>query len=883
MLCKITHGFTQEIYTLNYKNDSLDIKVGEKKVVFYNLIGTNEHHKNVSVKINLPEGFKLLTGSSEISFLQVGDLRKLFFTTQVEPNTPFGSYPISIEVRKDSISLFTYTLVFTVLKNPKIEIIAIEKPDKLSQKGQEEAKFLVKNAGNTSENIELTSRSGKVMGNTSIFLRPGESTTIRTTQAILFSNQDLRQIPFDLFCKIKDVEKTFSCMFSVPMMSFSSNKSDTYQRFPIQASLLYNYFKNDGRTVGAFQFDIKGKGYIDSKDKHLLEFIARGPNTLNTPRFGTTDQYYLGYQTGGFKLDLGDNVFSFSQIVENGRFARGVQVKQRIKAIQLDLFYLEPRLMKSIKKEYGASFTRFLNPTSFVSLLYLNKSHVEKRQALQTEFLSLQSEFKIKRFNAKTELSASKTNKTYGYGGFYNSSFDYAKFRVYTNLLFTSKTYFGYYNNSLQVNNNAYYKLNQKTSVGYAKTISQINPSLDSVFFRVSPFVNNNNFSLDQIINKNNRFRLNFVSGSREDKMEIKTYHYNERFLRATLEHKHKKFNFRVDGDFGQSQNLLLAQESQKYSDSYRYRGYVSYTSKRNFSASVFSEFLKTNRYEANTSNSKYLYYGLNTRCKIRNTLALNLNVRNNFRPEELYDNQSFVDAAMVLTIKNHEFSLIGNYGYIPTPKPEKTLFATVKYTVALNTPIRKKKGLGHVSGKLQGVKTDGVILNLNGKQVMTDKQGNFRFNDLQPGKYYIGASKSTLGYGNIIDQNMTFLVEVLPNQDNKIELDVIPTGKVNGMIHTVNKENLKHENILIEIYKDKFSALVVTDKFGQFQFSELKEGDYQIRILSDNIKKQYLIKNSELSVHVAVGQETMFTFNVEEKKKKVVFQKERIILGGFK
>jgi hypothetical protein len=881
LLCKITYGFTQEIYTLNYKNDSVDIKVGEKKVVFYNLIGTNETQKYISVKVNLPEGFKLLTNSSEINLLQVGDLRKLFFTIQSESNTAYGSYAISIEVRKDSLSLFTYPMVLTILKNPKLEIVAIEKPDKLSQKPQEEAKFLLKNIGNTEENIELSTRSGKIIGNTNIFLKPGESAVIRTTQSILFSNQDVRQVSFDLIAKIKDVEKPFSNMFSIPMMSFSSAKSDTYQRFPIEASILYNYYKSQNLSTGSFQFDIKGKGYIDSKDKNLVEFIARGPNnTSNTPRFGTITQYYLGYQTGGFKLDLGDNAYSFSQITENGRFATGIQLKQRIKQNQVTLFYIEPKLIRTIKKEYGLSFTRFVNPSSFVSLVYLNKNHIDNRKQLHTDFLTLLSDFKYKQFNAKAELSLSKTKNTFGGGGFFNSSFDNRKVRLYSNLLYTSKTYYGYYNNSLQVNNAAFYKLNRKTSIGFTKTISQLNPSLDSVFFKVSAYVNNNNFSVDHILNKNNKVRFNFIDGSREDKMEVKSYNYNERFLRTTFEHKYKKFNFRLDGDFGKSQNLLLPKENQKYSDSHRYRSQISYTSKRNFGASVFSEYLETNRYQTSAKNSKYWFYGVTTQFKIRNNVAFNLNYRNNFRPEELYDNQSFVDAAMVVSIKNHDLSFAGNYGYVPTPKPEKTFFATVKYTINLNTPIRKKKGLGHISGKLHGVKTEGVILNLNGKQIMTDKQGNFRFNDLQPGKYFIGASNSTLGYGNIIDQNMPFLIEVTANEVNQVQLDVIPTGKVNGVINTVNKDKVKHENILIEIYKDKFSQLVATDKFGQFQFSELKEGDYQIRILSDNIKKQFIVRNPELKVHVTVGQETMFTFNVEEKKKNVIFQKERIILS---
>ncbi len=101
------------------------------------------------------------------------------------------------------------------------------------------------------------------------------------------------------------------------------------------------------------------------------------------------------------------------------------------------------------------------------------------------------------------------------------------------------------------------------------------------------------------------------------------------------------------------------------------------------------------------------------------------------------------------------------------------------------------------------------------------------------------------------------------------------------------NQESALHESILrcLEIIQRTEERIMShknwenPDKFALIQFSELKEGDYQIKIKSDNIKKQFVIKNTDLIVHITTGKETIFTFNVEEKKKQIQFQKEKIIL----
>jgi hypothetical protein len=876
--CGFENGLAQEIFTQG-DTDLLEIKVGEKKVIFYNVIGTNYDLKNIKVRVNLAEGFKLLTNTDEIASLKIGEHKRLFFTIQAESTTKFGKYPCYLNLAVQDQEIASYSLSLDLQKNQKIEITPVERPDKLSQRRQEDVSFLVKNAGNASEELELSSRSGVVLGASKLILEPGQSKVVITRNDIPTTNQEIRLTSFDLLASIKGMEKPFVAVFSVPIMSFSTSKNDPFQRFPIQASLLYNQFNSGVENIGALSFDISGKGFVDFKNKHLIEFIARGPNNFNIPRFGNIDQYFLAYQTGNWRAEIGDKMFSISEITDNARFAKGIDLKRKIGKKEITVFYLKPRFIKAISHEFGASLTHHFNDYVNGKIIYMHKKHEEFFNWRTSDFISLKSDFAKGYYKAKGELSVSSSLGKLSSGFFYNSSLELRKFKFYTNAIFTGKNYFGFYNNSILFNNSTLYNISKKTTLGYSSNLSQLNPSLDEFVYTVSPYLVSNNLSVSHDINRANKLRFNFISGQREDKMDVKTYHYKERLFRYFYDFKNSKWNIRIDGDLGKTLNLLEIKDNQRFSDVYRYRGQVGYSPRRNIGITVFLEHLNTSRFSSQLNQSKFWFYGINTNINIRNRLNANLNYRNNYAPDELFQSQSFLDASVTYHFRNQEIGLVANYGFIPPPINDRNLFATLKYTIHLNTPIRKKKGLGSVSGKLDGVKTSGVLLNLNGKQVMTDSDGRFAFHDLVPGKYYIGVGKASLGFGNIVDANMPYLVEIGENEKRELSLTVVNTGRVLGSVELKESVNDDLENILVEIYSDKFTKVTTTNSRGEFQFSELREGNYQVRILSESIKKHYQIRNTDFNVVVAKGAESLFTFSIEEKKKKVNFQKEKIIL----
>lgn len=882
MLTLINKSNAQEFFALNAENDQVELSVLEKKVLFINLVGVQENFTNSTLKVEVPEGFKMLTALPKINGLKTGELIKLFLTIQALTTTEQGDYEMKVMLLDNNIVVGEYKLAIKLLENHDIELTPIAKPDKLSQNKTEIVSFLVRNTGNVQEHVILKSNSGAIIGNSEIDLRPGESQLIKTKNEIPENNQSIRLVTFDIRASIKSNEKPYSSVYTVPLVANQTSKNDPFLRIPINAGLQYNHFNSPTENIGALFFDIKGAGFIDFDEKHEIEFIAKGPNKLNLPRFGAINQYYFGYKSKKWGFNIGDRIYNVSNLSDRSRFAKGIQLSKMIGNGELSTFYYIPRYFSNIKKAYGVSFTSPINDFISGTVSFLNKEQIINQDLVQSQFLNFDTKFNRNNFEGVNELSFSTTSSKLAVGLYHNSNLVLGKFKLTNTAVFTGKNYFGFYTDGYQLNEYVSYSVSNKIQLGYSKNLMQINPSFDSYIITTAPYMNNDNVSVGYIFNKYHRARLTYMKNQREDKLNVQSYNYKERLLRYNYDAKFKGvIDLKIDGDIGKSLNFLADAESRKYTDQYRFRTYMGYQPFKMINAGAFVEYLNTQRFSAITDNNKFLYYGFNSSARINQMLNISLNYRNNFAPDELYKSQSYFDTNVSLRVGSHELGIMSSYSYTPEPLNQKNLFTSVKYTVDINTPVRKKRGLGRVLGQLDGVRVNGVVLFLNGKEVMTSLDGSFVFNDLPPGKYYLSTQKSTLGYGNIFDEEMPYLIEILPDQAKEVKLSVISTGKIIGNVKFTDAENVNKENVMIELFADNFSKLTTTDPFGGFQFSELKEGSYQMRIVSENIKKQFKVTSSDANIKVVKGEESLITFEMEAKRNQIKFQSERVILSS--
>ncbi|AWV97394.1 hypothetical protein DJ013_04085 [Arcticibacterium luteifluviistationis] len=873
----------QNIHVLNSDHNIFEVENFTKKVFFVNITDVTRDYQDISVKIDLPPGFKLITKTNPTS-LSKGTEHQFFFALQNNDIAQSAIYEFGIHlVEKNKVTASTKASL-KLLKYSNIEIFNVNKPEYIDAAVKKELSYLIKNNGNSKETIWLRSKSGDIQGERNFQLGIGESKTVIVSNTLPTHTKGVRNISFDLSAYVGQDPIPTTSTFNVPYLINSTKRNDAYLRFPINASILYNQFSASTKKTGQVSFDINGKGYLDDKKKHELEFIARGPNNYKLTSYGLTDQYLVRYNTDKFKIELGDQSFNLSQLTENSRFARGINVSQKFGQMELKAFYLEPRFYARIKKEYGLSLTKEFNPSYSLSTLFLRKDHIFYKDLLTTDFYNLKSKVTKQNFVLETEGSISVTDGSISYA-FRNSGYIKIK-RLTLNSTFlqSAKDYNGYYSDGYLTSNAINYRVSRKLNIGFNQSINQSNPSLDSILFTTSPYSNSNTALIYYNINKNNSLNLSGMISEREDRQDIKSYHFKENKVRLRYKTSISNFDLRLDGDLGETQNLLLTTDKGKASSTL-YRGGlgVNYKTKKSLSLGVFGEYLNTSKYQTNTNQeTQFIYYGGNVNYSFRNYINFRLNYRNNYNLEELYTSRDLLNANLIFNFKNQSLALTGIYSLNAAYSFNKNLLISAKYTIRLNAPLKKKRDLGRLIGQVHGEKKEGVIFNFNGQKVVTDRNGEFKLNDVEAGVYNLALDKSSMGLENTIDTKWPLMVEVLPDTTKRLVMKSIKTGQISGSI-VLNDENTKKislENVLIELYNDHFSKLTTTDKKGSFNFAQLKEEDYSIRIISKQLSKSFSIKNEKSTIAVRVGENTLYTFQLAEKKKNIRFQDGIIVLS---
>lgn len=874
----------QELFLNNEAETDLVFEPNDKKAIFYNLIGTNINLYQADVEVKLPEGWKLLT-STTIKTLLIGEHQEPFFTFQVSDRAKAGQHYISILLKEKGKVVQNFKIELKVKEVRNINVLALEKPKYIEEKPVETIMYLIRNTGNTEEKIFLTSK-GKIIGDGEFNLLVGQSRQVSVAYALPFGLGNINKVSFDLDVRIRNEMKDFGYNFSVPYLAKTNKKSDPFHRFPIEIGFMSNTLRSSEENVSAIQFDINGKGFLDIKNKHKLEFIARGPDRFNLPRFGNVDQYFISYESKIGRIALGDNNFSASQLIDLNRFAKGIEIGKKFGKWDVSAQHSNPRFFNDIKRGTGLKGEYKINDEKLLRFNLYNKDHIYADEALITNFASAGITLNKQKYQLDSEASLSLTNSRLSGGVFNNFFLNLENFKVNSNLIYTGKEYHGFYNNSIFTNNIVTYKFASKFNISAFQNLSQINPSLDTFYYLVAPYSYNTGFEVAYLPSRRHSFRVNINRGGREDRMEVKKFHFNEDLVRYFYRGEFAKFNINFDGDFGETENLLESLDGLRKANQFRNRINLNYRPMRNMNIGGFAEHLQTSRFSTTTDQTKFLFYGIQSNISIKNRFDMSLFYRNSYAPDELFQSQSFFDFSASYRVKQHELSIVSSYAFIPQPAAEKNLFVTLKYTFRLNTPLQKKRDLGHIRGSINGIQKAGLVLNLNGDKILTDSSGSFTFHDLEPGKYLLNVNKSSIGFGNIVSGNAPIYVNVEANKTGSVEILIVKTGGIQGKVIAYDKEE-DHtaflSNIVVEVYKDQFSKLTSTNKFGEFNFSELEEGDYALKIKSEELSKNFMIQNTSSQLTVKKGEDASFTFLLEPKKKKIEFQKETVILTNSK
>jgi hypothetical protein len=842
------------------------------------------------IKLSLPNKWTILT--EKIPTRQALTL-KYMYTVGCPSSATADDYTMMVKRVLNNTVESLKSIKIKVEKIRSIEITPLNIPEYIKEGDSLKVDFLVQNTGNAAEKVKITTSKGKILGMLdSLKLQNNQSIKLTVCQKIPVMLDNTWYTSVDINVFLKDSANPISSIVSIPVYATQNKQKDPYVRFPLEIGATYVGAGGDNSQAKALQYDVKGKGFLDINQHHFLDFIVHGPDQFLIPIIGSYEVLSLFYRYKKQTIvQVGDYNLQATNLMEFGRFGRGFRIDHHINKTAVSVFYIKPRFFTDQSTEYGASLKYQVATKWQVGINYITKNFQLPTPIFTANIVSLSSKYITKGFDIETEIAGSEAKGKNDVGIFNNVVWNLKKLQINSNIIYAGKNFNGFYRNSWQSITAINYFVSKKISVGFNHNVTRINPSLDLLVYNSSPFVNSVMGTLSYQMNRNNSLTLSYNWQVREDRLEPKTFHYQEGFANLGYHYFSEKFNFSYNGRVGTAQNLLVPNDEAIQRSSIANALYPQVCVFPSLWIGAILEYQRTSKFSATNAITNYYFYGGTVRFKRHNWLNFSLMYRNNYTPDLLTTTQSFLNGTVEINTKHHLVSLSAGRAFIPNAINinninQNTVYFSLKYAFKLNVGIAKNRKVGNVVGHVIGygeeVKYADVIVRLGDKKAITDKNGNFYFNNLLPDKYYLTVDKSTLANGTTPIHKAPVEVTVKQDFTHVVALKLIKTGAVYGKVDWQQQTGLKsfevlHEQptILVKLMNDNETFTTkVTDK-GEFSFKEMLPGDWRIIAWIPGQQSQYSLLNAEQNVQILPDEIKKLNFTVKASEKKIHFSEK--------
>ncbi len=880
------NGFAQDNLSIQLLNAPSSIIPNTHFSLFFEVQSAVPFTDSIHIRLALPNGWNTLIVKNPQRVIGQSAVRYIY-TVATPHITLSGTYPVTISVYQKNAEQTHKTLMIQVIKQRKIEVTPISVPDYSLEGDSLKIEYLIQNSGNNTEKVWVEATKGKhgYKGD-SLTILPGENVRINMAQKVPVSEDNSWTISPKINVFMRDSANPITQILSIPVYSKKNKKNDPYLRFPIEVGIGYSRFKSSAYAIGIYQYDIKGRGFLDFKQNHHLDFVIHGPNQFNIPMASGYSQYSLGYSyKKNTAVQLGDYSLAFNNLMEFGRFGRGAKFDRNFTRTGFSVFYLQPRFFFNQRSTFGGKLTYKAKDNLDVSFNYLSKNVFFNNQWLWANFAGTSLNLKTETLSLESELALNVANAKVDFGAFNRLSFRYKKLQLNNNLIYAGKHFYGFFNNSWQLVNSVNYYLSKQVNISIVNNITRVNPNFDMLVLTTSPYYSNHMAMLTYAINNKHRLMLSYNIQQKEDRQTQKQFYYRENYARLSYYINAEKFNLVYDGRYGFSENLLIRSDNNT--------GAMSFSNLIQPQAQIFSglwlgafaEHQYTNKFSNDKQLVNYLFYGGSMRATVNKYFDAYVMYRNSYAPDELVERRTFMDVSVNCNLGNSRLSLTGGKVFVPTYTQvnEGTLFFLLKYTLTLNTPLAKNRNLGHIKGQISGlsesVKKEGILIQLGNKKYISDKNGFFYFNDLVPDKYYLTLDKSSMSAGAVAGIKTPIEINVSADSTQSVEIPLLKSGGVEGTLNfvAVDEEKAKKQSpakpvILIKIFNDTESFLTKANGKNTFSFKELKPGSWKIKAWFPDNQNQLTIENPEQSIEISAGIINKIAFNVLENQRKIHF-----------
>ena len=875
------YGYSQEKLSINVSDFQKKVALGGHFTLYFEVENTTRIEENLLDSLILPQNWSILTHKKTIIDKT---LTRYSYTVCTSRNNVSAEYFMNFRLGSGNGTLGFKRVSVYVEEVSNLEIVNLTQHEYVQEGDAVLSKFLIQNSGNKIEKVRLETSRGNILGNKDFYLiEPDSSLRIYVQQVVPVTEQNYWQTTADLRVYSENQKTPIISFITIPVYSSKIKKSDKYLRFPMEVGGGYLEYKFGEQKVSAFQYYASGKGFLDFESKNHLSFSVRGPNQFDFPAVGSTDEYALSYAyKDKFIVTVGDYLLRMNNLMEFGRYGRGVKIDHNFNKISTSLFYQKARFFPNQKDALGGNIRYNFSNRSSVSLNFISKNLTLPSGSFTSNIVGTSIDIKKENFLMETEVAVGEAQQKISLG-FYNKFYlRLGKFQINNELVYADKNFYGFYTNSWLLINGINFALSNKMSLGINTNFTRTNPSLDVNVYSFSPFAKTYLGFISYQLNQKNLFTFNFIKQEREDRQTPSTFHYKEDLGNFSYMLNTSKFSINTQSRYGFSQNLLSVDSLSKN---------LSFANSIQPTVRVlpwmwlgaYLEHQHTRKFTTNNSLQNLVYYGGNFRVNFKQNLSVNVLYRNNYSPDQFYEQRTFLDASLNYDTKHHQFSISGGQVFLPNVPDsyQNTLFFSAKYILKLNLPIAKNKKLGMISGEIHGmnngISKEGVMVQLGEKRFMTDTTGRFYFKDLVPDQYFLKVVSNKVGV--ISTTKFPMQVDVKADSTSKIDVAFIKTGGVVGKINfsyasKVNQviDTEKIPVVVVTLYNDKESYTTQMNSKNEFSFKEMKPDSWKVKVYIPGNQPLFTIQNPEQSLEIESDKLKEINFNVQPTERKIYF-----------
>jgi hypothetical protein len=407
-----------------------------------------------------------------------------------------------------------------------------------------------------------------------------------------------------------------------------------------------------------------------------------------------------------------------------------------------------------------------------------------------------------------------------------------------------------------------------------------INPVKDTINYSSSPITIKYQAYFNYNINRNNKVRIGGYYRNKEDQLSLQNYNFEEKL--ATLSFYSRmpyKYDLIWQNRVGKTTNFL-ANSTEPQS---------TFFSSLSISANIFRDLIiglngdyqQSNKQSAENEIVKTFYYGGNLQYNLKSYLNVSAFYKKNYDFDELDEAQNYLQAQVNYNYqRKHLLSVAVSQTSLPVFPIKKELLITASYSFVVNAPISKNKTVGSLSGKIisaEKTNLEGILVLLDDQIAITNEKGVFHFYNLQPKTYRLYVKQSSLPKNKIIIMQQPIDIDIFPNKDSEVVLEMGNTGAIFGQVifeETTVMQSSKFIKklpiLVVKITKEDKTYYTKTDKEGQFWFKELTPGDWTVELVVRNLLNDFTFSETQKIIAVVSNEEGQAIFKASNKNREV-------------